>query len=272
VASDHCIEVSPKMEVPYQSVPATDPYSLSPMSLVIAVKHDDKIVIASDTMGFTTGAGDANVPYLTRKLYQVQNTDMIVGGAGSGVLESLVRTIEAAGKHFQNHIYNGGLPYSTELHELAKGQGFWDSAKRQYIPMMTTYVVIAGFDSQGRPGILRTTLPQQQRGALDNATGIVLGAQWEVAHWIIETLRPCCVTLDHVKRLVHFTIWQIGKHELKVGSPENGYPIDICTLEFGKSPVFESYGITALTRLRDWRKNLQECFMQVIKDEKGEGV
>jgi len=231
------------------------------MTLIVSMQHEDKIVLAADGMAHTPASEQANVPYAVNKLFPVKGTDWVLAFAGWGGIESFHKRLEAEVElhhipEFDPHLEIGGFEYFNALRRISEEQG-------KGMPQSPT--ILAGFDLNNKPLVLSAVLPS---GACYNADKITaLGTQNSTALWILNTLFGACASLEDVKRLAYFTIYQVAKHELKVGSLEAGYTISLCLLEPGKRNPCEQINSSALNEwLGDWQQKFQDSFKMGIRN------
>jgi hypothetical protein len=93
----------------------------------------------------------------------------------------------------------------------------------------------------------------------------VLGVQDAIVWWLLLALGPCCETDEAAEKLVSFTIWQAAKHDLRIGSPEAGFPISLCVMEADKPNRYERFTNSDVYGwMKDWQEQLQRCFMATI--------
>jgi hypothetical protein len=237
------------------------------MSLIVAMQMlDKKIVVAADSLCLTYGNGLGDTteqyPYGCGKLKRIAGTDWILASAGFSVdgfhseLEAEIET--GVTPQFNRDIRIGGPKYLKALGDKIRvaTEGIPEERK-PYHPMM-----LAGFDSAGRPAVLGASPPKH---GYSLAQAIYpLGAQEPTAHWIMRTLGANCSSLEDVKRLACFTIWQISKIDVRVGRIESGYPISLCVMSAGE-PV-QTENLTALPGwMLTWEVNLQACFARTMQ-------
>ena len=241
-------------------LPANNDEEMELVTLIVSMQHEDKIVLAADGMAYTAASERADVPYAVGKLFPVKGTDWIFAFAGWGGIQSFHKRLEAEVEtgqipRFNSHLEIGGLDYLSALRHIAEGQG----------KMQNSSVVLAGFDIYGKPLVLTASLPS---GGSYPANKIdAFGAQNSTALWILNTLFDCCASLEDVKRLAYFTISQVAKHELKVGSLEAGYTISLCVLESGKRGPVEEIDSSALNGwLGEWHQKFQDSFRESIRN------
>ena len=232
---------------------------LKAMTLIVSMQYEGKIVIAADGMAYTQGDGNANIPYPTEKLHVVKGTEWISVFSGWGGVESYRTAIESEIElghfpPFDSHLPIGGPLYLNALRTKAREDGQQQSA----------HVAVAGFNLDGQPYILSAVLP---KGATYNLAPIAaLGVQDSTAMWLMNTLLACCKSLEDVKRLAYFTVFQIAKQEIKVGHPEH-YQISLAVLENGKQPQRERNRYSDIRNwLNGWERGVQQSFMDAIKD------
>jgi hypothetical protein len=203
------------------------------------------------------GEGNANIPYATDKLHLVKDTNWISTFSGWAGIQSYQNAIEAEielghAQPFDPHLPVGGPAYLNALRNRAHDTG----------QSQNTQVVIAGLDMDGNPYTLSATLPNG--GPYCPSAIAAFGVQDSTAVWLMSTLFPSCESLEDVKRLACFAIFQIAKQEIKVGHPEH-YRISLAVLENGKQPQRESKTYSEMLKwLDDWERNMRSCFMSVI--------
>jgi hypothetical protein len=251
----------PQVPCPPEALSADSEKELELMTLIVSIQHEGKIVLAADGMAYTPASQNANVPYRKNKLFPVKGTDWVLGFAGWGGIASFHKRLEAEVDldripHFDSHLEVGGFEYFNALRRISEEQG-------KNMPPSPT--LLAGFDINGKPLVISAVLPS---GACYDAHEITaFGAQNSTALWILNTLLSCCGSLEDVKRLAYFTISQVAKHELQVGSLEAGYAISLCVLEPGKPIHSEQENGSALNGwLGEWQRKFQDSFKTSIKN------
>jgi hypothetical protein len=240
---------------------------LKPMSLIVALRTtENEIVIAADSMNLTYGnaLGDnwEQYAYPCEKLYPIKRTNWVLAFAGVGAINSFHKKLEAQVElgirpAFDPHIEIGGPEYLNALSAMTRSAG---DAVEQEMPFSPT--LLAGFGIDSKPQVLAASLPKA--GYYLAPSIFPLGAQEPTANWIMRTLGANCSSLEDVKRLACFTIWQISKLDVRVGKVESGYPISLCVMSPDGAPQFET-----LSTIPPWmlasEKNLQECFALALR-------
>jgi hypothetical protein len=56
-------------------------------------------------------------------------------------------------------------------------------------------------------------------------------------------MQQCITSLQNLKKLIYFSIWQVSKFDARVGRPDVGLPITMCVMEAGKPPQHESMSL-----------------------------
>jgi hypothetical protein len=245
------------------------------MTLIVALQtSDDKIVMAADGMNVTFGDGlgsSSQYAYRNRKINPVKSTDWTMALSGLGSMSAFQKRLETEvdlgiRPPFDPHIEIGGPEYLNELIRLTRA--VYADERNSKEPFSPT--LLAGFDIERKPQVLAASLPRP--GYFIAPKVFVLGAQEETATWIIRVLGGCCTTLEDVKKLAYFTIWQISKQDLRVGSIESGYPIDLCVMSAESPTHFEELSKLPSWMI-NWETNLQTCFMNALRaKEKGDSV
>ncbi len=226
---------------------------LHPMTLVVSLQHERQLVLAADGMGYYSAVG-GSYAYPTHKLYPVADTGWIFAFAGSGEVKVLHGRLETELKRgdfkVDPSIEIGGVDYLNRLGRLYEAKD-------------KSVALIAGFDSNSQPKVLSKDLP----GSISEWGGIgAIGAQRATALWMMNTMAPCCSSLEEVKHLACFTIWQVSRKELTVGSPERGYVVSLCVLDADRSPQWEELGESAVSAwMHAWLQKLQDAFKQSLK-------
>lgn len=228
------------------------------MTLIVSMQYEGKIVIAADGMAYTQGENNANIPYPTDKLHQVKSTDWICTFSGWGGVQSFQRAIESEIEAGYSPPLDSRLPVAGPAYLEAL------SAKaREGVPKQSAHVALAGFDLEGKPYILSRVIPNGGTYSLPPIAA--LGVQESTAAWLMNTLFPCCESLEDVKRLACFAIFQVAKQEIKVGRPEY-YGISLAVLENGKPTQRQQKTYAEMLNwLNGWEQGLQRCFMSIIQ-------
>lgn len=235
------------------------------MTLIVALQtSDNRIVIAADGMNFTYGDGlggsTEQYSYRNNKLIPVKGTNWTLAFAGVAALKVLHKRLETeidvgVRPPFHSHINIGGPDYLDAL--ICLSQDVYHRGEE--MPFCPT--VLAGFDSDGKAQILVASLPRP--GYFFAPGSFSLGAQETTSNWIMQTLGGACTTLENVKRLAYFTIWQISKQDVRVGKIESGYPIDLCVMSANSPTQFEEMN-TVPGWMHSWETRLQESFSKAI--------
>jgi hypothetical protein len=240
------------------------PERLEPVSLIVAIRTDSQIILAADSLSLEGDAHTgADVPFSVCKLHRVAGTDWIMASIGHAAFDTFKREIEAEialGQRpaFDPHLSVGGPMLFRALREKAREAGAPDSNFPQ------SWVILAGFDLENKPLILSANPPLLGYRVAEPIT--VLGAQWPTASWILYTLAASCGTIEMVRKLAVFAVWEISKRELKVGSIEAGYAIHSCVMEFGKPHEFiETTSADLDVWLKEWETGLRDSFADVIE-------
>jgi hypothetical protein len=93
---------------------------------------------------------------------------------------------------------------------------------------------------------------------------VAIGIQDLTALWLLRALSDCCTTLDRIKKLASFIIWEASGQDLRVGKPEL-YPINLCVMEANKPHEYQEINRASVNGwLKDWRENVQNCFVQAL--------
>lgn len=235
---------------------------LESVSLLIAIRTKSEVILATDGLSLQTDMHTgADVPFPSKKLHTIAGTSWVMVSVGHGIFDTFSKELEAEvelGQRpaFDVHLEIGGPAYLRSLRDKAR-------EANPYGDIPQCWVVIAGFDRDNNPLILSANPPLPGYSIAEPIT--TLGAQWPTAAWILHLLAGSCTTVDALQKLACFTIWQISKQELKIGSIEAGYPIYSCILKVGESPHFEEMSRAALDGwLTNWEEELQTCFMEAI--------
>ena len=240
-----------------------------PLTLIIAVQTtDDKIVIGADGLLLSYSPDtDAQVAFPTNKLYSVKGTDWILAFAGESILETFYRTIEAQVElrqrpPFDPHIEIGGIAYLNALQSAVLETQRSTPGRT----MRDTTVILAGFDLNKKPCVLQAIIP---RGGCYLAPGAlaIAGATGPsmIAHWLVVSIQKCRTSVQTLKKLIYFSIWQVSKFDTRVGRPDVGLPITTCVMEAGKPPRYESISSGEITAaLGDWESGLQEYVIRTL--------
>jgi hypothetical protein len=233
-----------------------------PMTLVIAIRTASRVIVAADSLSYNTDLETgANLPFAQNKLHSVAGTDWVMASAGNAVFDTLKREVETEielGQRppFDPHLEIGGPAFLRTLAEKAR--------QENPVEIPQCWIALCGFDTKKKPLVLTANPPRP--GYMVTGQITALGAQWPTATWILNLLAGSCPTIEAARKLACFTIWQISKQELKVGTIEAGYPISSCVLEYGKPAHFGETSREALDGwLAEWEQSLQDCFMQAIK-------
>jgi hypothetical protein len=226
---------------------------------------DKGIVVAADSLCLTYGNGLGDLEqysYRCDKLKTIAGTEWVLASGGFSVdgFHSELEAEVGRGKRapFDPDIRIGGPAYLKALGDkirfAAKGI---PKNKTPFHP-----IILAGFDSVGKPIVLAGSLPRCGYGV---APAIYpLGAQEPTAFWIMNTLGGSCSSLEEFKRLAYFTIWQISKLDVRVGKVESGFPISLCVMSPDGPLQLEELS-TIPQWMATWEEHLQECFTRAMR-------
>jgi hypothetical protein len=240
-----------------------------PMTLIIAIPTpDDRIIIGSDGLIQSYDRNtDSNLGLSTNKLYRVEHTDWVLAFAGDSALAVFHKQIEAELKlgqrrPFDPHIDIGGPAYFNALSEIA----FKAMQSAPGTTMNETRALLAGFDINNKPYLLESTIP---KGGFHNSPGgwsvIAATGPAIIATWLLLGMQKCYTSIEAIKKLICFMIWQVSRTDMRIGRLDAGYPITLCVMEAGKPPQYESRRWEDLDRyLCDWESHLQACLMRAI--------
>jgi 20S proteasome alpha/beta subunit len=236
------------------------------MSLFVAIKTDNQIVLASDGLSLSSASNDQiQFTLPAQKLHLIKDTNWVIASVGHAVFGAFEQRLESEielgqREPFDPHLEIGGPDYLNALVSMAHRAA--TSAAIAGLPQ--SWIALAGFDIHNKPMILTANPPR---------AGIVLGnpieafgAQFPTALWILHHLVGSCAELEDIRRLACFTVWELSKHEILIGSPEAGYPITSCVMETGELPQFKETSRTDMDGLlKDWETTLQTCFARAIE-------
>jgi hypothetical protein len=206
------------------------------MTLIVAFQtSDDRIVIAADGLKVEYN-GESNTPSTINKLCEVRTTNWILAFAGTSAVEAfylrLQAEIELGHRQFDPHLEIGGPAYLNALTRMAS-EGVEAAPGKQMPP---TTAILAGFDIARKPLLLATMLPAG--GYWPIRESVAIGIQDSTAFWLLRTLGDICTTLDRIKKLAAFIIWEASGQDLRVGKPEL-YPINLCVMEANKPHEYQ---------------------------------
>ena len=239
---------------------------VNPVTLIVAVCVDDKIVIGADgLLCWADKVNNLNPTFATNKLWSIRKTNWTLACAGSDMVGVFCKRIDAEvelGQRvpFDPHLEVGGPDYINALTALT-------SEAKMVAPdwnMLPTTVLLAGFDLRKAPYLLQTQLPLGGYFASPGGCAI-LGAQDAIVWWLLRVLVPCCKTIDSVEKLICFTIWQASKRDLRIGRAEAGFPISLCVMEADKPIQYERFERAAVDAwMQEWEVRLQANLMATI--------
>jgi hypothetical protein len=184
-----------------------------------------------------------------------------VGNSGFDIFKQELEAEIAVGQRapFDSHLSIGGPALLRALRQKAIQIGSPETG----FPL--SWVALAGFDLQNKPLILTANLPLLGYSVVTEPI-VAMGAQFPTAAWILYTLAESCTSIETLRKLAVFTIWEMSKRELKIGRIEAGYPIHSCVMEFGKPQQFAEASSAELDIwLKDWEQGLRDCFTGVIE-------
>jgi hypothetical protein len=236
---------------------------VKPMSLIVALQtSENKIVLAADSLCMTTSNGlgePEQYTYRCDKLNRVAGTDWLIAYAGVS-LDYLRRKINAeiaskARTPFNPNIEIGGPEYLAALSQELRSTPNGDKI---FCP-----TILAGFGTDENPVVFGASLP---RPGYSVAPSIYpLGAQEACAFWIMRSLGACCLTVESVKSLACFTIWQMAKMDARIGDVSSGYPISICVMS-PREPIEIEHLDTVPEWMENWEEKMQNCFIGTVNE------
>jgi hypothetical protein len=227
---------------------------LSEMTLIVSIKIEDSIILVADGMGYTHGDENADIPHPTIKLYPA-NSSWVVGFAGWGGIDVQHTALKA-------EIAGGKQSFSSDI---AVGGHRYISALKALIPpsQPASQLILAGFDSVGRPLVIEATGPNYSTYFPDSISAC--GAQKTSTLRILKMLSGCCKSNEEFRYLAAFSVWLASRHDLKIGKMEDGYPFSFCILKAGSLPIIEQLEISpTLARMNDGLKSLQDAFASFL--------
>jgi hypothetical protein len=237
------------------------------MSLFVSIQTEEQIILASDGLRLSSASDDqAEITLPANKLRLIKDTNWVCASVGHAVFDVFEKRIASEielgyRQPFDPHLEIGGPDYLNTLIGMAH-----QTAKAGMTGLPQAWIALAGFDIHDKPIVLTAHPPQAGNAFADPITA--LGSQWPTAAWLLYLLTPSCQTVEEIRRLACFTVWQLSRHEIKIGSPETGYPITSCVLEAKKPPQFSEVNRADLdTWLADWEDHLQTSFMQAISTQ-----
>ena len=236
------------------------------MTLIVALRTEDgKIIIGADGLVYVNDqANNLNPTFPTNKLLSVRRTDWKLAYAGSNVVEAFSKRIEAEvelGQRspFDPHLEIGGPAYLNALNILASEAEDGARSEDAY-----HHGAVGRIRYRQKPVFAPKPAPARR---ILHAAGRICRAWCSGCHCLV--VAPCARPLLRDKRgrreLVSFTIWQAAKHDLRIGSPEAGFPISLCVMEADKPNLYEPFTNSDVYGwVRDWQEQLQRCFMATI--------
>jgi hypothetical protein len=227
-----------------------------PMTLVLAARHCEHVLIAADGMAYHHQA-DSDYSFSSEKLHQVVDYGWIFCFSGEGRAKTAAHKIDEEIRAQiwaapSPSIVRGGDAYLQRVKELTQG-------------IRNTSFMLVGHDDRREAKVMSTSSEEQGISGLAEFP-FAIGAQRATALWMLKLLLPCCTSLEQAKRVMRFTIWQVAKSEIKVGALELGYRIGLCVLSPGMKPDFVDSDPTSLRdSLGTLLGDLQQAFKAALQ-------
>jgi hypothetical protein len=185
------------------------------MTLVLALKGTDEVILAADSAGYTDHPGGMYRRKL-RKLRKVNKGKWVVGIAGSDESLSLIETLNLRGFSFGQSAWACVPDYAHELWEEYRRGGF----------SLDMHFLLAGIDIRG-PFMFQWSFDRPKPGRPVSLIGPsfcygdheAIGASIHGALYFAgEHHRKDMDTAQRVS-LAHFCVSEAAKHDLRVGGP-----------------------------------------------------
>ena len=232
---------------------ATMQQILKDMTLIVAIRTDDSIVMAADGMAFSSG-DQGNIPYPAAKLHTA-NDSWIMGFCGWAGTEVHRKQLEAetvkGTREFDKDIDIGGPLYLRAIHEKLSQEVLPHSASGGTL-------LLAG---HGNGGLSFKVAELPRSGdkigfnLVEGANLAAYGSGKLTAKWMLQTFLESCSTLQDRIDLTCFAIWNIAQQELTVGRLEQGYAITTALIPDGAKPTIQTLNPEQLHRKLDARLN-----------------
>lgn len=176
------------------------------MTLIVALQGEDELVFASDTLvweGVKEGYYTSHVSKL-----RVIGQEWISGSAGTGVGADVQAQIAASQEVFDPDVDEGAPAYALRTAELYR--------KSQYVG--DTSFLLGGFGRDG-PVIYRWSLPGFSGPMRSRGGRCTIGIGEHGAMYLAAAYHQTSMTTEQRMLLAYFCIYEITKHDPRVGSP-----------------------------------------------------
>lgn len=176
------------------------------MTLIVALQGKDELVFASDTLVWE-GVKDGYYTSQVSKL-RVVGQNWISGSAGTGIGADVQAQIAAGYEVFEPDVDEGVPAYALRTAELYR--------KSQYVG--DTSFLLGGFGRDG-PAIYRWGLPGFSGPMRSRGGRCTIGIGEHGAMYLAAAYHQTSMTTEQRMLLAYFCIYEITKHDPRVGSP-----------------------------------------------------
>ncbi len=176
------------------------------MTLIVALKGEDELVFAADTLVWE-GVKEGYYTSHASKL-RVIGQEWISGSAGTGVGADVQAQIAAAQEVFDPDVDEGAPAYALRTAELYR--------KSQYVG--DTSFLLGGFGRDG-PVIYRWSLPGFSGPMRSRGRRCTIGVGEHGAMNLAAAYHHTSMTTEQRMLLAYFCIYEVTRHDPRVGSP-----------------------------------------------------